>query len=304
MNNSIAIVIVSYKNESETINFVKNELFRQTCDPLIIIVNNEATEDSSTRIAQSLNAQLIITKDINLNKKIFVLHSQENLGFAKGNNLATTFLAEHFKVNHILFTNTDIHFTTSNVISELVSKIIDVPKIGVIGPEVVGLRGERQSPEPLLPFWDQYVTKSFGHIFLSHEKWARKMRSNYTSNAKEGFVDKVMGSFFIVDAESYYKCGMMDPNTFLYYEEFILTERMKKIGKGVYFFPKVSVVHEHGVTIKKYNSILKMEKINLNSGCYFYRSYMKESFLKIFLGRLLYLSFFYIIALKTRMFSK
>ena len=69
-----------------------------------------------------------------------------------------------------------------------------------------------------------------------------------------------MGSFFIVKTQDFINCGMMDPNTFLYAEEIILSEKLKKINKQVYYFPSVTVLHEHGQTTSMHLNNNQMQK--------------------------------------------
>ena len=78
---------------------------------------------------------------------------------------------------------------------------------------------------------------------------------------------------------------MFDSSTFLYAEEKILAERMKAIGKGIYYDPSVSVIHAHGSTTKKYakNKILKWQK---DSNLYYYRVYRHTPNRVLFMAKL------------------
>ena len=94
-----------------------------------------------------------------------------------------------------------------------------------------------------------------------------------------------MGAFFVVRAVDLYKCGLFDPNTFLYMEEEILSERMKSIDKGAYYYPEVTVIHAHGVSTKKYIKN-KMNNILFESEYYYYRKYMHTNLFLLYLGRI------------------
>jgi GT2 family glycosyltransferase len=67
---------------------------------------------------------------------------------------------------------------------------------------------------------------------------------------------------------------MMDPETFLYSEEAILSERMKLIGKRIYYYPSVAVLHEHGNTTKKLFDKFKVRQLKFESDSYYYRKYI------------------------------
>lgn len=300
MKNKIAVVIISYKNDNQTIDFVKH-IIKFCPDFCVVIVNNGADESSTRFICNSLSAYRVDNFFSKIESaRIYIIHSNENIGFAKGNNLGATFVKLNICSEFILFSNTDIKILSESILTELVNKLIDHPDAGIIGPNIIGLDGKKQSPEPYLPFWTRYVSKPITSRFWSKAKRKRVLKEDYTMNAKEGYVDKVMGSFFMVRAKDYFDCGMMDPNTFLYYEELILSERMKAIGKYTYYYPDVTVVHEHGTTIKKYNSMLKMEKINFESAKYYYHTYKHTSKSEIYIGKLLYFTFWYLMILKDK----
>ena len=88
---------------------------------------------------------------------------------------------------------------------------------------------------------------------------------------------QVMGSFFMVPSQAFIDAGMFDTSTFLYYEESILTEKMLLIGKKVYYYPKASVIHEHGTTTKKYLDYLKIDRMKYESASYYFSKYRGKS---------------------------
>ena len=111
--------------------------------------------------------------------------------------------------------------------------------------------------------------------------------NTYSETAKEGFHYKVMGSFMFMKSEIFFKCGMMDKSTFLYFEENILAERLKRIGKGVYYYPGVEVVHAHSQTIGKYTSFKRQRNYMFKSGAYYFKTYRNTSSALILLAWLL-----------------
>lgn len=283
------IVIVNYKSEDLTIGYVKEELSKIKSNHHIVIVNNEATKCSNEKLCKSLNAILI--EDIELlpmESSCYVISSPVNLGFARANNLAAKFSIKFLKNKYLLFSNNDIQITDHDICEQLIEKMEADPHIGMIGPKVVGLNGEYQSPEPFRSFLDRYCWMYLSTPFLSKKKKQKRFKINYAANAKEGFHYKVMGSFFMLRIQDFMECGMMDSHTFLYAEEIILSERLKKIGKGVYYLPSVSIIHAHGGTT---NKVLGHKGINrhlLDSETYYYKTYIRTPSWKIFFGRLVY----------------
>ena len=299
MSTLLSIIIVNYKMEALTSKFVKNELVKVAIPHKTVIVNNAATYESDAALCKNLNATLVklndgVTPDDNGNLKIngkfnnndiFVISSAENLGFARGNNLGVEFCRKAFDPYYILFTNNDIKLSENNVVGKLLEKLHVTPKAGVIGPRVIRTDGMEQSPCCYLSCWEREVVKHWSSLFLSKKKQKRRFHLDYAENAHEGFHYFVLGCFFIVRAKDFYNCGMFDSSTFLYAEEKILAERMKAIGKGIYYYPSVSVVHAHGSTTKKYakNKILKWQK---DSNLYYYRVYRHTPSRVLFMAKL------------------
>ena len=153
------IIVINYKNEELTTNFILNELGKIQTPHVIVVVNNGASYVSNLTLVEKLNAVLILKagkQDI-AKSNIYIINSELNLGVAKGNNLGVEFLYNNYPVDYLLFTNTDIIIKSDNVLDVLIEKIRNNKRIGIIGPNVVGLDGKRQSPEPGLyletDFW-------------------------------------------------------------------------------------------------------------------------------------------------------
>jgi GT2 family glycosyltransferase len=93
----LSIIIVNYKNEQKTIEYIKQEISKISLPHITIVVNNAATSDSDSTLVRELDADLVydINKIPNKSKNCFIIHEDKNLGFAKGNNLGAEFIAEY-----------------------------------------------------------------------------------------------------------------------------------------------------------------------------------------------------------------
>lgn len=287
----LAIIIVNYKSYAATCSYVKDVLLKNVAIPCsIIIVDNAFTPEGTSEIEAQFDVN-VCDLNYHFSKKcdnpIYVICNHDNSGFARGNNIGAKFATDFLHSDCLLFSNNDIKFIDKNVVEELYRKLNDVPNAGIIGPKVVGLNGELQSPEPYMSFWDRNVWMYLSTPFYSKEKKRQRFQLDYARVAKEGFHYKLMGSFFMVRSKDFKECGMMDEHTFLYAEEPILTERMLKIGLQPYYYPQVAVLHNHGATTKKHFKNSQIEWIKFESECYYYRTYKKTSSVEIFIGRLL-----------------
>ena len=285
----VTVIIVNYKSEQLTIDYIIKELSKLTTPYNVIVVNNAATPESDSVLCNGLQAELISKERFkeSLNNR-YVVSSKENLGFAKGNNLGTEIAVKYLHPDYLLFSNNDIQIKETDIIAKMISKFEGCERIGILGPKVVGLNGELQSPEPYISFLDRYCWMFLSTPFLSAQKKRKKFKLDYSVEAKEGYHYKIMGSFFMVRTKDFCDCGMMDPHTFLYAEETILTERMKRIGKDPYYLPTVSVVHAHGLTTKGTIGKKSINKYMLESEKYYYREYMKTPKWKLIIGEFIY----------------
>lgn len=285
----LSVVIVSYKSVDRTIKFVQDELSKISSPCKIVIVNNEATYESNTEFVNKLRAEIVdIGCSIAKNTKVYVVNNTVNSGFAKGSNIGAKFAIDVLKADYILFSNDDIKFVDNDVVDRMKEKMRMVPKAGIIGPRVVGLKGELQSPEPYMSFWDRMVWMYLSTPFFSKEKKIHRFHLNYSQEAKEGFHYKIMGSFFMVRAQDFINCGMMDEHTFLYAEEPILTERMNEIGLKPYYYPMVGVLHNHGATTKQHLKKNQGHDLKFESECYYYRHYRQTPLWQIIVGKIVH----------------
>ncbi|MCM1140157.1 MAG: glycosyltransferase family 2 protein [Muribaculum sp.] len=279
----LGIVIVDYKNEDLTIRFVKKELagMIENIEAQTIIVCNCASRQAIEKYRSWLDVDIVAENGtIDTNKTIHLIPVKENLGFAKGNNLGVQTLARNYTLDYLLFSNTDIEAIDPDVVQVMLSKMSLNEIIGIIGPKVVGLDGRCQSPEPFRPMSQRYVWMYLASPFMSKVKKTAKFHLDYSENAKEGFHYKVMGSFFMMRYTDFKAVGGMDPNTFLYAEEVILSEKLKKISKGVYYCPSASVLHAHGATTHKNLKKHTINKIQADSEKYYYTTYCGVPFWK------------------------
>ena len=121
--------------------------------------------------------------------------------------------------------------------------------------------------------WKRFVWMYLSTPFLSRKAKRRIFRLDASEEAVEGYCYRVMGSFFLCPREAWELAGGMDPHTFLYAEEPILSERMLRVGRKAYFLPTVTVVHEHGTTIRKHLEHRKASWLQFQSNAYFYKAY-------------------------------
>jgi GT2 family glycosyltransferase len=278
----LAIILVNYKSEEQTISYVLNELSKIAIPNIIVIVNNSATNESNIHLQNKLKAELI--EDIFETPQTvgpFIIPHKQNLGYAKGNNLGAEFSIRHFNIEKFLFSNNDLRFIEDQTVERLYHKLNTLDSsIAAIGPSVIGLNGEKQSPIIYLTFFTKWFLGLWYTPFLSEKQRIRFYKCD-RGNLPEGIYYTLMGSFLLIRAKPFIECGMFDPNTFLFAEEAILSERLSRIGNKMYYYPQINILHAHSVIINKYNSPFKRQKLIFDSDVYYYKTYKNVSKLTI-----------------------
>lgn len=240
---------------------------------VVIVVDNASTDETFFNLSHALPDAII-------------LRNAENQGFARANNQGANYAIKEYHPEFLLFTNNDIIFRDPNVVDALISEMRKHPEVGIMGPQVLGLDGKRQSPNADKTFAQRFLWPTWGKLLYKQATLDRKTFRDYKQDAQEGTCGWVSGCFFVVSAESFEQVGGFDPATFLYGEEQILTARFARIGKSVYFFPRVTVIHEQGVTSKKHYASQTIRLMEFKSLSYYYRHYAGTPSWEILLGRI------------------
>lgn len=277
----LGIVTIDYKNPQMTIDFCRRELPKVDVPWVCVVVVNGATADEVHAIAQGTGGVVADGDATDRSGRLFILPSEENLGFARGNNIGVEFLLRHFECDHLLFTNTDIEIKSQPNVSRLLACLDEDESRGAVGPLVYGLDGMPQPPHyaPVSPY------RQVGWYLLPFLR--RRKRGTVSDGAvalpQEGFAYWVQGSFFVMRTADFVGVGMFDPHTFLYGEEPILAERLKAKGKRMWLCTAVSIVHYEGGTILKAHSSARSARWVVESNCYYYRHYLHYSPLTVWL---------------------
>ena len=269
----IAVIVINYGPPELTIRFVREECAKIQEEHVVVVVDNASTDETFGLLTQNL-------------PNAVVLRCAVNQGFARGNNQGAEYAIKHHHPSFLLFTNNDICFKDPDVVDVLAAQMKCHPEVGIMGPQVLGLDGRRQSPSPDKTFAQYYLTPTWGRLFYKKATLKKMLLVGYRQNASEGPCGWVSGCCFMVNAAGFEQIGGFDPATFLYAEEHIISARFARIGKQVYFYPKVTVIHEHGATCKKYFKSVSIRLMEFKSVAYYYRTYVGTPAWEVLLGRM------------------
>lgn len=120
--NEIFIILLNYNNYRDTIECVNSIIENEKqIKYKIVVVDNSSTNDSVKKLQQIENIHLIV--------------SNENNGFANGNNIGIKYALEQ-GAEYILLLNNDT-IITQNAISKMYKKIEEHQEIGIMGARIM-----------------------------------------------------------------------------------------------------------------------------------------------------------------------
>lgn len=251
----IGVILLNFKTYKMTLNVVKN-IKKQNYDGKIhiIVVDNMSSNESGK-----------VLKSKSKSEGYTFIQSNQNKGYAAGNNMGLRYACS-IGLKYSLIMNNDIEFADKNTIKKLVEVMDDNPTIGAISPIIIGGDGKKDPPiyykKP--NFWDLTfgILKFTKHRYIFNENATKKIYAP-------------RGSFMLLNNKAIKKIDFLDENTFLYYEEPILAEKLAKIGYDCWHCSSTSVIHKHAVTIKKSINKNNTLKILCESYKYYLINYRK-----------------------------
>lgn len=255
----LGFVIVNYNDYKMTLNLLNN-IRDYKCLDKIVVVDNKSTDDSLKHLKKIEN------------KKIVILESKENKGYASGLNIGAKYLIENLGKCNIIFSNTDIIINKEEDLKKLNSDI-GKHSIAVIGPTIVENR--KLNRGWMLSTINDEI--KFNIPFISRKYRKENLYSEEHYKEDLSIVGVVSGCFFCVNGEVLKKVDYFDENTFLYYEEQILAKKLEKVDKQIAVDNNVVIIHNHSVTIDKNIKRINKYKILKTSQRYFVKEYLQAN---------------------------
>ena len=274
---TVGIVVLNYKNWQDTLECIEH-IFRNEYDNYqLIIVDNYSQNNSLAHIRMWLQQRNIAVLElldseietVDENNEVILIQSSANKGYAAGNNLGIA-LALKLESDYVLILNNDVLVEKDSLV-RLVDFMDNNPHVGIAGPKIVREDGAldrncaRRRPEVL----DYFFRMGIGRILFPQNRW---VKSHYYideydfSFPKE--IDVVSGACMLVRRNVFDEIGLLDENTFLYQEEFILHEKLRDAKISTVVVPESQVVHKHGKSTAGEEKALLMKA--LYASLYYY----------------------------------
>ena len=264
-NYHFSFVILHYQAIEETLNCVKSIKKNVKGNYSIIIVDN----------ASPNNSGFILNEKYKGDPLIHCILSNENLGFAKGNNLGFNYAKHNLNSDFIICLNNDTLILQNNFTKKVVQEF-NKSKCAVIAPLVYLKSGMIQNFNTKLKSLSEYqmelkkwelLDESLFNPILSKKtqllnklglfgRFLRILKQCLTrQNAKRKENVLLHGCFLIFTPTYIRKFEGFDNRTFMFREEELLYIRLKKSNLLSVYNPKIKIIHlEDAATNKTYKT--------------------------------------------------
>lgn len=252
----ISIVTVSYKT-ADYVDAMLTSLFAHadgTDMEVFVVINGDGTDPGELQ-AKFPSVRFIV--------------SDENLGFAGGNNLAFAEARGDF----ILLVNPDVVFT-ENAVAAIEERMRRDADVGIGGISLKNPDGTQQDcvwrfPTPL----DQLLLMlKVPHVFPNVGPIRRYLMKGFDYGTTQD-VDQVMGAFFCIRRETLAQIGPLDDGFFMWYEEVDFCKRAMVAGWKVRYYADVSVSHRKAGSFRRVGTFKKQAMVRRSL-----RRYMKKHY--------------------------
>lgn len=261
------IIILNY-NDCERVEKLVQLVQEYSSLKHILVVDNCSVDGSYHKLKKMTN------------DKIHVIRTEQNGGYAKGNNFGAKYAKEKWNVDTLYFANPDVFFEEDALLN-IENNLWQSEEYGV----ATVLVKEGYNAWELPGYWGT-VRMLFLFLFMLHKK---KMKTELIEKKGIHGVGVTEGSFFAIKSSVFDEVGGFDERTFLYLEENILAYRLRQHGYKEIINTDVYYIHEHSQSIsKEYKSKARAFKLFLPSFLIYLKYYLKCNSMQLNVFKMFY----------------
>jgi len=259
----LSILIVTY-NSAKLIGRLLDHLGQelQGLAAEVIVIDNASRDSTAELVAQSYPWVKLIA-------------SQDNLGFAAGNNLA----ANQASGRYLLLLNPDAIPHAGSLRLGLTT-LAETAEVGLAGGELIGADGSRQPSARMFPtLRDELFTLSGLAARYPQSPLFARLDRRWADPDQDAVVDWIPGAFVFIPTEVFRRLGGFDERFFMYYEEVDLCRRMQQTGLKILYWPQLKAMHIGGESAKTVvqarvsKTGSQLESWRMRSGLLYYRKH-------------------------------
>lgn len=262
----VSFIIVTWNNENE-IEKCLDTLKEYTKVPYQVIVVDNLSKDHTCDIISKRYPE------------VQLIRSKENLGFAKGNNLALGVVTTPY----LCFINPDVILTED--ITGPALKILDSDKsVGLVTNKLYNADGSHQATTGRFTDYISILV-SVGHLtrFLPNSLKMNFCPEHYKLDRGYFYPDWVIGAEMFMRTADAKEIGGFSTDYYMYIEDMDICWKVRhQLNKLVYYNADVSMVHLGGVSEKQNRSYSKQEKLYTNTFLFCQKFYGRKKAVNLF----------------------
>jgi hypothetical protein len=171
-----------------------------------------------------------------------LIKSGENLGFAKGNNVAI----RQGQGRYIALVNPDV-IVLPGCLDALADFLDQNPRVGNVGPRVLNPDMTLQSSCRRFPtLWNNFCSATGLATAFKNSRLVAGEHMFYFPHDRTMAVDVLVGCFSMIRREAFDAVGLLDEALFMYGDDVDWCRRCWKAGWEVVFFPGGQAIHDRG----------------------------------------------------------
>ena len=262
----VCFVVLHFKEEVATSKCVDSLINNLSYKNKEIIVVDNGSKDGTGQYLQDHYQSY---------RDVHVLINEENLGYARGNNVGYLYAKNKIKADYIIILNNDTEIKQEKFIDTIL-ELYKEKKYYVLGPDIYSIsNNEHQSPireQPItkneldmyMNIWNEFEkrkilnkTKYFIKGFLGKEQIEKYRKLKGLNEEKELFkIERenvvlhgaclIFSPLFVQEEDEAFF-----PDTFLYFEEDILTYLCLKKSMKLVYSPLIQVYHYEDLSTNK-----------------------------------------------------
>lgn len=179
------------------------------------------------------------------NMKYKFIQSGANLGFAGGNNVG---IKDALKrgIDYIILMNNDL-ILPKDIVKKLVSYMENSSDVGIASPKMYFAKGYEfhkdryKESDKGKVIWYAGGVIDRKNVYSLHRGVDEIDHGQYDETIETDFAN---GAVVIVRREVFEKVGLLDDSFFLYWEDADFSERVRRAGFKVMYFPKTKMWHK------------------------------------------------------------
>lgn len=231
--NDIAVIICNFNGGTDTVRCIDKVIKSRDIQLDIYVIDNASTDDSVSLIRSQFS------------NHVTIIQNSENLGGSGGFGRGLR-LAVEKGYPYIMMLDNDA-YVDADTIKKLYEYLQENPDVGIVGAKIM----MSDDPERVM----DYAKIINFETFIDESKWCGKLDCDETKISRE--CDFAAATAAMTRKEVLAKCGGMDEEHFIYYDDIELGYRIKKNGYRVVSLGSAKAWHKSGMRYRSTNTFVR-----------------------------------------------